>query len=85
MSRPHKKTVRRLVLDGALEAKAEHSEADIKLAYRRINIGIESLIRRSFYAGRRGRPTNREGWLEWVGLQGVAQSPDSRILGGLGR
>lgn len=82
MSRPHKKTVRRLVLDGALEAKAEHSEADIKLAYRRIDIGIDNLIRRGFYAGRRGRPTNREGWLEWLRLQSLVPRLGGKTFGG---
>lgn len=66
--RPCSRTVRRLVQIGALPAGVRHSARDIQLACDRIALGIDSLVDRGYFIGHHGRPTNREGWEEWLRL-----------------
>lgn len=71
--RPCSRTVRRLVRIGALPSGVRHTAREIQIARDRIAQGIDSLVDRSYFKGQHGRPTNREGWEEWLRLAAKAQ------------
>lgn len=85
--RPCCRTVRRLVLIGALPAGVPHAARDIQIARDRITCGIASLVDQDYFKGQHRRPTNKEGWKEWLRLQASAQnalsSGSGAVFGGL--
>lgn len=81
--RPCSRTVRRLVLVGALPAGVAHTAREIQIARDRIASGIASLVNRGHFKGQHRRPTNEEGWQEWLRLQTSSQGSDTRRWGTL--
>lgn len=85
--RPCSRTVRRLVLIGALPAGVPHTARDIQIARDRIAFGIASLVDSGYFKGKHQRPKNLEGWQEWMRLQASARPTPSGgsgpIFGGL--
>lgn len=85
--RPCSRTVRRLVLIGALPAGVPHTAREIQIARDRIASGIASLVDRGHFKGQHRRPRNEEGWQEWLHLQISARYSDTRgpgkLFGGL--
>jgi hypothetical protein len=85
--RPCSRTVRRLVLIGALPAGVPHSARDIQIARDRIAFGIASLVDSGYFKGKHQRPKNLEGWHEWLRLQASARSTaasgSKAVFGGL--
>ena len=71
--RPCGRTVRRLVLLGALPVGVLHTPEEIRVARERIALGIASLVDQNFYKGKHRRPRNKEGWQEWLRLQASAR------------
>lgn len=85
--RPSSRTVRRLVLIGALPAGVPHTAREIQIARDRIAWGIASLVDRGYFKGQHRRPTNKEGWQEWLRLQASAcyhaTGGSAAVFGGL--
>lgn len=85
--RPCTRTVRRLVLLGALPAGIPHTAREIQIARDRIACGIASLVEHGYFKGQHRRPSNKEGWREWLRLQASARSNaasgSEAIFGGL--
>lgn len=85
--RPCSRTVRRLVLIGALPAGVPHTAREIQIARDRIACGIASLVDSGYFKGKHRRPKNREGWQEWLRLKVSARPIPSGgsgpIFGGL--
>lgn len=74
-ARPCRRTVRRLVLIGALPAGVAPTAREIQIARNRIARGVASLVDRGFFKGDHRRPSNKEGWMEWLRLQASAHMP----------
>lgn len=85
--RPCSRTVRRLVLVGALPAGVPHTPREIQVARDRIARGIASLVDQGHFKGQHRRPRNDEGWNEWLRLQASARSnaasASEAVFGGL--
>lgn len=85
--RPCTRTVRRLVLLGALPAGIPHTAREIQIARDRIACGIASLVERGYFKGKHRRPSNKEGWHEWLRLQASARynatGGSAAVFGGL--
>lgn len=85
--RPCSRTVRRLVLLGALPAGIPPTAREIQIARDRIAWGIASLVEHGYFKGQHRRPRNDEGWHEWLRLQASARSNaasgSEAVFGGL--